>query len=114
MKPREVISGGQKRERGWHTYEAHGHRGVSPKPLFDHATARRRRQVFIRAAPEKVNIKGQDDEQLGAITKSKREEHSCDEKGRSRQGKIESCSLSQQSKAESDLPCAAESEVAPR
>src|SRR5207244_5248388 len=77
-------------------------------------TASRWRQLFIRSATKKVSIKGQGDEQLSAITKSKREERARDERGRSHQGKIESCSLSQQSKAESDLPRAAEPEVASR
>jgi hypothetical protein len=72
------------------------------------------RYISIRALPEKVDIERDRYEQLCAIAKSQSKERSRDPRRRSRQREKECCGLSEQSETESNLPRAAESEIAPR
>ena len=113
MEPREVISSGQKRQRYRHTEKADEHWSVFPKRPFDPANAKPTESVSIWLTPKKIKIKWQTDQQLGSIAKSQSEKRSSYERRRPHQGKIKRCGLAHESQTESDLPCAAESEITP-
>src|SRR5947207_3139105 len=73
----------------------------------------KRLPYVLRAAPEKIKVQRRGDQQLSAVSKRKCEKRARDERRRTHQCKIESCSFSQERQTQSDLPGAAHSKVAP-